>query len=192
MDKKSFLEHYKSLDRSLFIDEGLKDRAHDDRPLPIGHGQTISQPSLVAQMTIELDPEPHHRVLEIGTGSGYQTALLSPFCEKIYSIERIPELLESAEERLIKLGYKNIVYRLGNGYKGWTEEAPFERIIVAAAAPKVPSALIEQLALNGRMVIPVGPNFMQDLLVITKDSTGQIKQEVIEKVAFVKLIDSVL
>lgn len=189
MDRKNFLDHYNSLDRTLFIDEDLKDIAHYDRPLPIGHGQTISQPSLVAQMTIELDPEPNSRVLEIGTGSGYQTALLAPFCEKIYSIERIPELLESAEERLTKLGYQNIIYRLGNGYKGWIEEAPFDRIIVAAAAPEVPTALLEQLAPNGRMVIPVGPSFMQDLLLITKNGSGQIKEEIIEKVAFVKLID---
>lgn len=160
MDRQTFIAHYKSLDRSLFLNKNLQNVATYDQPLPIGHGQTISQPSLVAQMTIKLDPEPSSRVLEIGTGSGYQTALLAPFCENVYSVERIPELLETAKKRLKDLGYQNIHYRLGNGYEGWVEEAPFDRIIVATAPTEVPPALMEQLASNGRMVIPVGPSFM--------------------------------
>lgn len=190
MDRQAFMKHYESLDRALFIDEHLQSMATIDRPLPIGYGQTISQPSLVARMTVELDPEPGSRVLEIGTGSGYQTALLAPFCERIYSVERIPELLETAEKRLDELGYENIDYRLGNGYQGWPEEAPFDRIIVAAAPQEVPPALIEQLAPNGRMLIPAGPSMMQELLLITKDEAGEIDREVISHVSFVKLIDS--
>lgn len=190
MDKQSFMEHYRTLDRSLFVDEELQGMAKVDRALPIGHGQTISQPSLVAQMTLKLDPDPDSRVLEIGTGSGYQTAMLAPFCKEVYSVERIPELLEVTKKRLAKLKYDNIHFKLGNGYKGWPEEAPFDRIIVAAAPPKVPSALLKQLAPNGRMVIPVGRSYMQDLLLITKDGWGEIEKQVINKVAFVKLIDS--
>lgn len=190
MERQAFMEHYNSLDRALFLDKDMQNLAKVDRPLPIGHGQTISQPSLVAQMTITLDPEPSSRVLEIGTGSGYQTALLAPFCEKVYSVERIPELLKVAKKRLEDLNYQNIYYRLGNGYEGWVEEAPFDRIIVAAAPAEVPPALIEQLAPNGRMVIPVGPSFMQDLLLITKDEEGKVEQRTMSKVAFVKLIDS--
>lgn len=190
MDRQAFMKHYRSLDRAKFVGENLQQMATIDRPLPIGFGQTISQPSLVAQMTIELDPEPDSRVLEIGTGSGYQTALLAPFCERIYSIERIPELLEVAQKRLSDLGYENIEYRLGNGYKGWVEEAPFDRIIVAAAPPEVPPALLEQLAPNGRMIIPAGPSTMQDLLLITKDEKGEFTREVLMAVAFVKMIDS--
>ena len=190
VDRKSFMDHYRSLDRAFFLEEDLKSRASYDAPLPIGHGQTISQPSLVSLMTLELDPEPSSRVLEIGTGSGYQTALLAPFCEEIYSIERIPELLEVAKSRLTEIGYQNITYKLGNGYKGWPDQAPFDRIIAAAAAPELPPALLEQLAANGRMVIPVGPSRMQDLLLITKDEIGQIKKKVINKVAFVRFVDS--
>ncbi len=190
MDRQAFMEHYNSLNRSLFLDKDLEYLAELDRPLPIGHGQTISQPSLVAQMTIALDPKPSSRVLEIGTGSGYQTALLAPFCEAIYSVERISELLKTAKKRLRDLNYSNIHYRLGNGYEGWVEEAPFDRIIVAAAPTEVPPALIEQLAMGGRMIIPVGPSSMQDLLLITKDQSGQVEERVMSKVAFVKLIDS--
>jgi protein-L-isoaspartate(D-aspartate) O-methyltransferase len=190
MDRKAFMKYYKSLDRALFLDGDVQNLADYDRPLPIGHGQTISQPSLVAQMTLLLDPEPDSRVLEIGTGSGYQTALLAPFCKKVYSIERIPELMDVAQKRLAQLDYNNILYRVGNGYKGWVEEAPFDRIIVAAAPVEVPPALLEQLAPHGRLVIPVGPGMLQDLLLITKDGSGQMKRRAVSKVAFVKLIDS--
>ena len=157
--------------------------------MPIGYGQTTSQPSLVAQMIIELDPEPNSRILEIGTGLGYLTALLTPFRRWIYTMERIPELLESAQRRLAKLGYQNITYRLGNGHNGWAEEAPFDRIIVSAAAAEVPQALLEQLSSNGRMVIPVGPPKMQDLLLITKDGSDHIKRQIITKVSFVELVN---
>ena len=189
MNRQSFMNHFNSFDRSLFLNEPLKNMANWDIPLPIGYGQTTSQPSLVAQMIIELDPEPNSRILEIGTGLGYLTALLTPFCRWIYTMERVPELLESAQRRLAKLGYQNITYRLGNGHYGWAEEAPFDRIIVSAAAAEVPQALLEQLSSNGRMVVPVGPPKMQDLLLITKDGSDHIKQQIITKVSFVELVN---
>ncbi|MGI6096762.1 MAG: protein-L-isoaspartate(D-aspartate) O-methyltransferase [Dethiobacteria bacterium] len=186
VDRQAFIKYFKSLDRALFLDKPFKKMADFDIPLPIGYGQTISQTSLVTQMIMELDPEPGSRVLEIGTGSGYLTALLAPFCKWIYTIERIPKLLETAQKRLEDLGYQNITYRLGNGYNGWAEEAPFDRIIAAAAALEVPPTLLEQLEPDGRMIIPIGPPKIQDLLLITKDHSGNIKQDAICKVVFVQ------
>lgn len=188
MKEKLFINHFKKLQRALFIDEHLQAMADHDSPLPIGYGQTISQPSLVAQMTLALDPDLTSRVLEIGTGSGYQTALLAPFCKKIYTIERIQELSQEAEKRLKKLDYLNIEYRVGDGSKGWAEQAPFDRIIVAAAAADLPAELIEQLAVKGRLLIPVGPPGKQDLLLIEKDSSGKINRQIISKVSFVELV----
>ena len=188
MDQKAFLKHYQTLDRALFLDEHLKSLASYDGPLPIGHNQTISQPSLVAQMTLALDPKRDSRVLEIGTGSGYQTALLAPFCKTVYTIEQIDDLSATAQARLIQLGFHNIQYRIGDGCIGWMEEAPFDRIIVAAAASVVPPVLLDQLAINGRLLIPVGPPGMQDLLLISKEANGQIEQHSINKVSFVELV----
>ncbi|MBP8990209.1 MAG: protein-L-isoaspartate(D-aspartate) O-methyltransferase [Clostridia bacterium] len=188
MDRKELYEAFRKLDRSFFLDDSCKGLASYDGPLPIGYGQTISQPSLVVEMTALLDPEPTSRVLEIGTGSGYQTALLAPFCKAVYTIERIPELAAKAKERLEALGFKNIYFRVGDGSNGWPEEAPFDRIIVTAAAAAIPPALIEQLSPGGRLVIPVGPRGLQDLVLVRKTETGKIIQETIEKVAFVELV----
>ncbi len=188
MDRKALHDAFRTLDRSFFLEGACKDMATFDEPLPIGHGQTISQPTLVVEMTARLDPEPTSRVLEIGTGSGYQTALLAPFCQTVYTVERIADLAEKAQERLKELGLANVSFRVGDGSEGWPEEAPFDRIIVTAAAAIVPPALIDQLAPGGRMVIPVGPRGWQDLLLVTKNRNGQVTQQAIEKVAFVELV----
>ncbi|MDW7656855.1 MAG: protein-L-isoaspartate(D-aspartate) O-methyltransferase [Bacillota bacterium] len=188
MDRKALHDAFRDLDRSLFLEGACKDMASFDEPLPIGYGQTISQPTLVVEMTARLDPEPTSRVLEIGTGSGYQTALLAPFCQTVYTVERIADLAEKARKRLTELGYTNVSIRVGDGSKGWPEEAPFDRIIVTAAAAIVPPTLVDQLAPGGRMVIPVGPRGWQDLLLVTKNRNGQVIQQAIEKVAFVELV----
>lgn len=185
-NKEKITQIYENLDRSYFIDEH-KEHAHLDRPLPIGHGQTISQPSLVLQMTIALDIDENHRVLEIGTGSGYQTALLSKAGGKIYTVERIKEHYEQAMKRLGEAGYSNIDYKLGDGSLGWAEHAPYDRIMVTAAAKTLPEALVEQLAPKGKMVIPVGEG-VQELLLVEKDKDGVISQESLGYVRFVDLI----
>ena len=188
MERKPLVEAFRALDRRQFLDRACRDLAGLDEPLPSGHGQTISQPTLVLEMTALLDPEPGSKILEIGTGSGYQTALLAPFCKIVCTVERIPELARQAEERLVRLGYTNIRFRMGDGGTGWPEEAPFDRIIVTAAAGIVPPPLVAQLASPGRLVIPVGPRGWQDLLLITKDAAGKLTERVIEKVAFVDLV----
>lgn len=188
MKEKELVEFYKHLDRAYFIDGESKPLAGYDEALPIGYGQTISQPSLVLEMTRMLDPDKESRVLEIGTGSGYQTALLAEFSGKVFTVERIPELAKSAKRRLDALGYGNVEYKTGDGSAGWAEQAPFDRIIVTAGAGIVPSELIEQLAAGGRMIIPVGGRFVQDLLLITKDPGGRVQSRSINKVVFVEMI----
>lgn len=190
MNKELFIKHFQTLNRALFLGKDLQNMADYDGPLPIGYGQTISQPTLVAQMTMALDPLLSSRILEIGTGSGYQTALLAPFCQRVYTIERIQALSQKAEKRLEDLGYDNIEFRVGDGSKGWKEQAPFDRILVAAAASELPTELVEQLDKKGRLIIPIGPPGMQDLLLVEKDSSGNVNQEVISKVSFVELIGS--
>lgn len=185
-NKEKITQIYENLDRSYFIDEH-KEHAHLDRPLPIGHGQTISQPSLVLQMTVALDIDENHRVLEIGTGSGYQTALLSKAGGKIYTVERIKEHYEQAMKRLGEAGYSNIDYKLGDGSLGWAEHAPYDRIMVTAAAKTMPEALVEQLAPKGKMVIPVGEG-VQELLLVEKDKDEKISQDSLGYVRFVDLI----
>ena len=157
MDRK-IVDFFHSLDRSLFIDNENKAFASLDAPLPIGFGQTISQPSLVVRMTDWLHLDAYCRVLEIGTGSGYQTAFLAEFSGQVYTVERIPELSAAAQSRLKALGYNNINYRIGDGSVGWIEEAPFDRIMVTAAPLQMPDDLVAQLAPGGVMVIPVGPS----------------------------------
>jgi len=142
--------------RHLFVPEEMRDLAYRDEPLPIGHGQTISQPYIVGYMTEALKLQPGDRVLEIGTGSGYQTAILAEIVSKVYTIELIPELSLRAQETLKSLGYKNIEFLTGDGSKGWPEKAPFEAILVSAAPAEVPPALMEQLKIDGRLIIPVG------------------------------------
>jgi protein-L-isoaspartate(D-aspartate) O-methyltransferase len=154
--------------RHLFVDHDDLGEAYEDHPLPIGAGQTISQPYMVALMTELLDLELHHRVLEIGTGSGYQAAIIARMAEQIISIERIPELAANAREAISRLGYVNVEIVVGDGSLGWPAGAPFDRIVVTAAAPRVPPALEEQLAEGGRLVIPTGGLDMQELLLIEK------------------------
>lgn len=178
---------YKELDRSFFMEE-YKEYADQDTPFPIGHGQTISQPSLVLKMTVLLDVDEDSKVLEIGTGSGYQAALLAKASKEVYTVERIEELFVKVKDRLINGGYDNIKFKLGDGSLGWEENAPYDRIMVTASARILPEKLLKQLAPNGKMVIPVGKDSVQDLLLITKDSEGKIEKELITKVRFVRLI----
>lgn len=180
------LEAMERVPRHLFVPDKLRDAAYDDRPLPIGLGQTISQPYIVALMTQLVQPHPDARALDVGTGSGYQAAVLGELCREVYSIEIVEDLAEQASRLLTRLGYKNIHVRSGDGYQGWKEHAPFDLIIVAAAPPYVPKPLIEQLAPGGRMVIPVG-RFQQDLMVIEKAEDGTVKQWAEAPVAFVPM-----
>ncbi|MGH9386778.1 MAG: protein-L-isoaspartate(D-aspartate) O-methyltransferase [Vicinamibacterales bacterium] len=157
--------------RHLFVPESERDRAYDDSPLPIGHGQTISQPYIVAFMTEALDLAAEHRVLEIGTGSGYQAAVLGELVRDVYTIEIVPPLAEQAEQTLVRLGHRNIRVRAGNGYFGWPEHAPFDRIMVTAAPDEVPEALVQQLKMDGLMVIPIG-TVTQQLRVLRRTAKG--------------------
>jgi protein-L-isoaspartate(D-aspartate) O-methyltransferase len=165
------LEAMRKVPRHRFIPEPQRARAYDDSAVPIGLGQTISQPYIVAFMTQALDVAPGHRVLEIGTGSGYQAAVLAEITREVYSIEVLPELAERARETLTALGYRDVRLRTGNGYLGWPEEAPFDRIIVTAAPPEIPPALIEQLKVGGLMAIPVG-TVEQDLRILRRTAAG--------------------
>jgi protein-L-isoaspartate(D-aspartate) O-methyltransferase len=158
--------------RHRFVDEALSGRAYGDYPLPIGERQTISQPYMVALMTEALELVGHERVLEIGTGSGYQTAVLAELCSKVYSIERIKGLADRAIRMLDSLGYYNVLVRVGDGSLGWREEAPFDAILVTAAAPSVPDALVEQLSPKGRLVVPVGDAYSQELRKGVKEDEG--------------------
>jgi protein-L-isoaspartate(D-aspartate) O-methyltransferase len=161
----------RAVPRHEFVPEHLRAEAYEDRPLPIGDGQTISQPFVVAAMTDLAKVEPTSRVLEIGTGSGYQTAVLATLAAEVYTIEIIESLAERAETALRRLGLDNIQFRVGDGHTGWPEAAPFDAIIVTAAPAEVPAALLDQLAVGGRLVIPVG-EADQELLEITRGPTG--------------------
>ncbi len=174
--------------RHVFVDEALASRAYEDTALPIGHGQTISQPYIVALMTqVLLDGGRLKKVLEVGTGSGYQTAVLAGLVDDIYSVERIEPLMKQARRRLRELGFRNVQIKLSDGGWGWKEHAPYDGIIVTAAAPEVPPALLEQLAPGGRMVIPVGGSAMQELLLVQNADKG-FTQERLELVNFVPLV----
>jgi len=174
--------------RHEFVPVEERFAAYENIPLPIGHGQTISQPYIVALMTDLLKLKPDSRVLEIGTGSGYQAAILAELCEQVFTIEIIEPLGEEAAERLQRLGYDQVQLRIGDGYYGWKEEAPFDVIVVTAAASHVPPPLIQQLKPGGRMVIPVGSRFMvQQLLLIEKDEQGELTTRQILPVRFVPL-----
>ncbi|MGH9368462.1 MAG: protein-L-isoaspartate(D-aspartate) O-methyltransferase [Thermoanaerobaculia bacterium] len=176
--------------RHLFVDSAERPRAYDDTPLPIAGNQTISQPYIVALMTELLDLGPSERVLEIGTGSGYQSAVLSKLCREVYSIEIVPELARGAAARLREQGYANVTVREGDGYRGWPEHAPFDGIIVTAAPERIPQPLLEQLAPGGRLVIPVG-GFFQELKVFRKDAAGRITEQAILPVRFVPMTGEV-
>lgn len=175
--------------RHLFIPESLRGQAYEDHPVPIGYGQTISQPYIVALMTQLLEPGKDHKVLEIGTGSGYQAAVLARLVKHVYTIEIIPELARSAAARLKELGYLNVTVRHGDGYLGWPEEAPFDRIIVTAAPPDLPQTLVDQLKPGGKLVAPVGRTvFGQELIVVDKTKDGKIRRRSVIPVMFVPMV----
>jgi protein-L-isoaspartate(D-aspartate) O-methyltransferase len=173
--------------RHLFVEDAMKNQAYGDFPLPIGRGQTISQPYIVALMTQALGLKGHEHVLEIGTGSGYQAAILAQICEKVYTVERIDTLLVQARKVFDSLHYLNILTKLDDGTHGWPEHGPYDAIIVTAGGPKVPLPLLDQLADPGTLVIPVGDRGVQDLRLVTKKD-GEVTEKTIEYVRFVNLI----
>ena len=186
---QTILDAMKEVNRHEYVQENFERLAYSDRPVPIGYGQTISQPYIVAFMSHKLNVASHHKVLEIGTGSGYQAAVLAELSDHVYTIEIIPELAKRAEKVLKKNDYDNITIRIGDGYKGWPENAPFDRIMVTAAPKEIPEKLVEQLAPGGIMVLPVGETvMMQYLWLITKDNDGQIEKEKILPVRFVPMV----
>ena len=185
---EAVLNRIRNVPRHLFVDEALASRAYEDTALPIGHGQTISQPYVVAKMTEALlEDFDGETVLEIGTGCGYQTAVLAPLVKKIYSVERIPELLRKTKQRLRKLDIYNVQFRPGDGWEGWPKYAPYDGIIVAAAADVIPEKLLEQLAPGGRLVMPVGPPGYQVLTLVTR-MDDHYEQRSLGGVSFVPLV----
>jgi protein-L-isoaspartate(D-aspartate) O-methyltransferase len=184
------IKSMETIPRHLFVDEGLIEQAYNDNPLPIGANQTISQPYIVALMTQSLELKPTERVLEIGTGSGYQTAILASLAFRVFSIERIATLATKARKILDQLNYYNVAIRVGDGSYGWKEEAPFDAIITTAAVPEIPQYLVEQLAIEGRLIVPVGNRNVQNLYKITRLSkkTQDIKKEELCGCRFVSLI----
>jgi len=176
--------------REEFVPADMRHAAFRDGALPVGHGQTISQPYIVALMTDLLDLTEDSVVLEVGTGTGYQAAILSQLARQVYTIEKIPELAQAAQQRLSEMGYDNVESRCSDGSLGWPEKAPFDGIVVTAAAADVPPALLEQLGPSGRMVIPIGLPYMhQELILITRDQQGEIERSSILGVAFVPLVE---
>ncbi len=173
--------------RHLFVPPASVSLAYMDQPAPIGYGATISQPYIVARMTELLDVKPEHQVLEIGTGSGFQAAILAQLAKRVCSIEIEPELATAASERLRRLGYSNVVVRQGDGYQGWPEPVQFDRIILTAAPPRIPDALVRQLAAGGRMVAPVGEGWDQKLVILDKDRNGATRTRAAEAVIFVPM-----
>ena len=190
INKKSFnkivMQTMNTVPRHEFVPANKRSMAYENRPLPIGHGQTISQPYIVALMTDLLQPQSDQRVLEIGTGSGYQAAVLSQLVAQVYSIEIIEDLAESSTQLLTRLGYDNVKTRIADGYDGWPQHAPFDSIIVTAAISHIPPPLVEQLKKGGRMVIPVGTRFhTQYLTLVEKDMQGKVTSRQVLPVAFV-------
>ena len=184
---KATLQAMRSVKRHLFVPENSKDDAHDDGPMPIGYGQTISQPYIVAFMTEIINPKPGYKILEIGTGSGYQAAVLAEIVKNVYTIEIITQLSNSSKERLRKLGYKNVEVKNADGYYGWKEHAPFDAIVVTAAAEYIPPPLIGQLKEGGKMVIPVGSPFYTQTLMLVEKKDGDIITKNMLPVRFVPL-----
>ena len=185
---EAVLNQIRSVPRHLFVDEALASRAYEDTALPIGLGQTISQPYVVARMTEALlDGFEGETVLEIGTGCGYQTAVIAPLVKKIYTVERIPELLRKTRQRLRELDIYNVQYRRGDGWDGWPKYAPYDGIIVTAAAPRLPEKLLEQLAPGGRMIIPVGRHGYQILTLVTR-MDDHFEEVSLDAVSFVPLV----
>ena len=183
------LDAMQSVPRHRFIPAEVRDSAYIDSPLPIGFDQTISQPYIVARMTELLEVEKDHRVLEIGTGSGYQAAVLATLADEVFSVEIVPELAERAAETLRSLGLGRVRIRTGDGYQGWPEHAPFDRIIVTAAPPELPEALVDQMAPRGRLLAPVGrTSETQRLVLVTKDSEGRVRRRPGLAVRFVPMV----
>lgn len=182
---RSTLQAMRTVERHLFVDSQLANKAYEDNPLPIGHGQTISQPFIVAYMTSLVEPRPHFRILEIGTGSGYQAAVLAEIADSVFTMEIIPELGEMAEKRLEALGYENVRVIVGDGYRGLPEKAPFHAIVVTAGAEHIPPPLLEQLAEGGKMIIPVGSQFAVQYLILIEKKKGRITTKNMMPVRFV-------
>jgi protein-L-isoaspartate(D-aspartate) O-methyltransferase len=186
---KTVLAAMRKVRRHEFVQQKLRARSYEDRPLPIGHGQTISQPYIVAYMTELLAPKKEHKVLEVGTGSGYQAAVLGEIVSEVYTIEIIEELGKSAKERLANLDYENIEVKIADGYHGWKEHAPFDSIIVTCAADHIPPPLVQQLKPGGTMCIPVGPVFYdQHLVLVTKRKDGSVRSKSVLPVRFVPFV----
>lgn len=185
VDHRATLEAMKKVERHLFVPDDWITLAYTDRPLPIGHGQTISQPYIVGYMTSYLRPKKAWKVLEIGTGSGYQAAVLAEIVESVYSIEIIPALGETAKERFANMGYQNVFVRIGDGFYGWEEQAPFDAIVVTAASDIIPPPLIAQLKDGGKMIIPVGSPFMTQYLVLVTKQGEKVKTKNLLPVRFV-------
>ena len=182
------IEAMRKVPRHLFLDEALWPQAYEDHPLPIGEKQTISQPYMVALMTEALNLTGKEKVLEIGSGSGYQTAILAELAEQVYTIERIPVIAKRARKIFDQLQYRNIVITIGDGSSGWKEHSPYDGIIVTAASPSPPKPLLEQLATGGRLVIPIGKEFSQELMLYIKEDGEEFKQENYGGCRFVKLV----
>jgi protein-L-isoaspartate(D-aspartate) O-methyltransferase len=188
IDDAHVVEAMRHVPREKFFKPGAADLAYADQASPIGHGQTISQPYMVALMTHKLDLRPTHKVLEIGTGSGYQTAILARLAAEVYSVERVKPLLDEAFERLLDLGYRNVHFKFADGSLGWAEQAPFDRILIAAGAPKLPrKLLLDQLKDGGKAVLPIGPHEEQMLVEVTRHGTELVTRDVCA-CRFVKLI----
>ena len=187
IDNNEVLACMGAVPRHIFVDEAMAHRSYEDTALPIGHNQTISQPFIVALMTQLLCEVKPRQVLEVGTGSGYQTAVLSYFCHRLYSIERISALTKRAQKRLAAMSVKNTVLKHGDGYGGWEVHAPFDAIMVTAAPPAVPEALLDQLSVGGRLIVPVGDDAVQELIVIDRTKDGFLER-VHDRVKFVPLV----
>jgi protein-L-isoaspartate(D-aspartate) O-methyltransferase len=186
IEDRRVLHAMRTVPRHRFVPDALLDSAYDDSPLPIGFGQTISQPYIVAYMTEQLRVEPTHRVLEIGTGSGYQAAVLATLVKDVYTIEIVPELGERARQTLAALGYTNVHVRVGDGYDGWPDQAPFDRVILTAAPEAIPEPLVRQLAVGGRLIAPVG-RFEQWIRLLTR-TPDRVVEETTIPVRFVPLV----
>jgi protein-L-isoaspartate(D-aspartate) O-methyltransferase len=183
------LRAMREVPRETFVPEGLREEAFADHPLPIGRGQTISQPYIVAAMTEALALRPGDTVLEIGTGSGYQAAVLAALVRHVYTMEALPELAAAAAERLARLGAANVTVRAGDGFDGWPEHAPYDGIVVTAAPEEVPAALVEQLRAGGRLCVPVGPvHGIQELLLVEKSDAGRVSTRRLMPVRFVPMV----